>query len=154
MGLFSKKEELYSPVSGELKSITESSDELFSSKAMGDGFMIVPSDNEIYSPIKGKIVSVFPTKHAITLKKGKNEYLLHLGIDTVELNGEGFDIKVSENESVDQNTLLGTVDFDLVRQKGKKTDVIFICTNLGSNKKINISDLQKVKHSYNIGSIE
>lgn len=154
MGLFSKKEELYSPVDGELKPITESSDEMFSSKAMGDGFMVAPSANEIYSPIKGKVVSVFPTKHAITFKKGKNEYLLHLGIDTVELNGEGFDINVSENESVDQNTLLGTVDFDLVKQKGKKTDVMFICTNLGSNKKINLSDLQSVKHSDNVGSIE
>ena len=86
MGLFSKKIELFAPVDGNLKPITEASDDLFASKAMGDGFVVIPTSNSIYSPIKGRVVSVFPTKHAITIKSGKLEYLLHLGIDTVELN--------------------------------------------------------------------
>lgn len=154
MNLFSKKETLFSPVNGEIKPISETSDELFASKAIGDGFVVIPSTNEIYSPIKGKVVSVFPTKHAITLKKGKLEFLLHLGIDTVELNGEGFDIAVSPGDSVDENTLLGTVDFEFVTSKGKSTDVIFVCTNLKSNQKIDAITNREVKHSENVSFIE
>ncbi|CAJ1180337.1 PTS system glucose-specific EIIA component [Companilactobacillus paralimentarius] len=154
MGLFSKKIELFAPVSGTLKPISEAGDELFASKAMGDGFVIIPTSNRIYSPVKGKIVSVFPTQHAIAIKNGKLEYLLHLGIDTVELNGEGFDIKVSKNDAVDENTLLGNVDFDFIEKKGKKTDVIFVCTNLKDSQKIALEDKNKIEHSNIIGRIE
>jgi len=153
MGLFSKKIELFAPVDGNLKPITEASDDLFASKAMGDGFVVIPTSNSIYSPIKGRVVSVFPTKHAITIKSGKLEYLLHLGIDTVELNGKGFDIAVKENDSIDENTLLGNVDFDYVRGNDKKTDVIFICTNLKGSQKVSLDGLDQVGHSNKIGVI-
>ncbi|KRN99030.1 PTS sugar transporter subunit IIA [Companilactobacillus kimchiensis] len=154
MGLFSKKTELYAPVSGVIKSVFETSDELFSSRSMGDGFMIEPNSKNIYSPIKGKIVSVFPTKHAIAIKTNNLEFLLHIGIDTVELNGEGFEINISENDKVDQNTLLGTVDFDFIKKMGKKTDVIFICTNLNETQKITLFDGDKINHSDNVGFIK
>lgn len=155
MGLFSKNINLYAPVSGEVKPISEANDELFASKAMGDGIVIIPSSNDIYSPIKGKIVSVFPTKHAITIKSGKAEFLLHLGIDTVELNGQGFDIRVSENDSVDKDTLLGVVDFDFIKEQNKFTDVIFVCTNLNNSQKLNLTVNEKnVHHSEDIGTIE
>lgn len=153
MGLFSKKIELYAPVSGELKSIEDSNDSLFSSKAMGDGFMIIPKSNEIYSPVTGKVVSVFPTKHAITIKKGKMEYLLHLGIDTVELEGKGFDIKVKANDTVGANTLIGNVDFNFIKSQNKSTDVIFICTNLTEKQHVKLDTVSEVKHSEIVGSI-
>jgi len=153
MGLFSKKVELFAPVDGDLKPISEAGDELFASKAMGDGFVVIPTSNSIYSPVKGKIVSVFPTKHALTIKNGKFEYLLHLGIDTVELNGKGFDIKVSEGDSVDENTLLGTVDFDFIKKSEKKTDVMLICTNLKDSQKVSLDGLDQVGHSNKIGVI-
>jgi len=154
MGIFSKTEELYAPVTGEVKSISDTSDEMFASKAMGDGFMVKPESNDIYSPVVGRVISVFPTKHAISIKKGKHEYLLHLGIDTVELNGKGFDIKVSANDSVDQNTLLGTVDFDFVKDQGKATDVIFVCTNLNDKQNIDLEKLGRINHSDSIGFIK
>lgn len=154
MNLFSKKESLFSPVDGIVKSITETNDELFATKSMGDGFVVIPTANEIYSPISGTVVAVFPTKHAISLKKGKMEFLLHLGIDTVELNGEGFDIKVSSGDIVNEKMLLGTVDFDFVKRSNKATDVVFVCTNLKEKQQVNLSTLKEVNHSEKVGFIE
>lgn len=94
---------------------------------MGDGFAVEPDSNDIYSPIKGKVISVFPSKHAISIKaKGNQDVLIHIGIDTVELNGDGFELNVTEGDTVDFNTKLVSVDFDYVKTNGKETDVIVV----------------------------
>ncbi|WP_207941807.1 hypothetical protein DOK78_002673 [Enterococcus sp. DIV2402] len=129
--LFKKKRnEIASPMTGQVIPITEVEDAVFSSKAMGDGFAVQPSEGKVYAPIKGKITSIFPTKHALGLVDEKGlEVLLHIGIDTVELAGNGFDILVQEGAEVDFDTQLATVDLDYLKSKNKPTTTMVIWTN-------------------------
>lgn len=127
MKLFDKKIDIYAPTSGNIKKIEDVNDEIFSARLMGNGFAIEPTSNKIYSPVKGKITSIFPSKHAISIQtKSKQDILIHIGLETVELNGEGFDIKVTEGESVDYKTELISVDFDFIKKSNKETDVIVV----------------------------
>ena len=88
---------LYSPFQGVLKPITEAPDEAFASKAMGDGYLVMPENGTVVAPEDGEVMFVFPSKHAIGLKAADGtEYLLHIGVDTVKLNGEGFTVFVSD----------------------------------------------------------
>lgn len=142
MGLFNKKVAIYSPACGLVKSIDQVNDQMFSAKALGDGFAVEPADNSIVSPIEGTVTSIFPTKHAISLKmKNSLEVLLHIGIDTVELNGAGFDIRVEEGDKVTVETTLAVVDFEQLKTAGKETDVMVIFTNL-DKKTMEISEGQ------------
>jgi PTS system glucose-specific IIA component len=127
MKFFEKKIPIYCPINGEVKDLSKVNDDMFATKLMGDGFAIVPKGSKIYSPVKGRIASVFPTKHAISIKtKNQQDVLIHIGIDTVELAGEGFTINVNEGDEIDQHTELGEVDFDFIRQSNKETDVIVV----------------------------
>lgn len=127
MKFFDKKTTLYCPVKGKVKNISEVNDEVFSGKMMGNGFAVEPQNNTIYSPVKGKVDSVFPSKHAISIKaKGNQNVLIHIGLETVELGGEGFDVKVQAGDAVDFNTELVTVDFDYIKSSGRETDVIVV----------------------------
>lgn len=138
MGLFSRKIRtinLFAPVSGDLIAIEKVDDEVFSSKALGEGFAIKPTNGDVYSPIEGTVTSVFPTKHAISLKtKDKLEVLVHLGIDTVELNGKGFETFVQEGDTVTESTKLVNVDLDYLVKEKKASDVMVIFTNLDQRK--------------------
>ena len=131
--LFKKKavKEIASPIDGEVIAISQVSDPVFSSKSMGDGFAVVPKENKVFSPIDGKVVSIFPTKHAIGLVDEDGlEVLIHIGIDTVSLNGEGFTILVNEGDSVNFETQLAEVDFAYLKQEQKETTTMVIFTNL------------------------
>lgn len=131
--LFKKKavKEIASPIDGEVIAISHVSDPVFSSKSMGDGFAVVPKENKVFSPIDGKVVSIFPTKHAIGLVDEDGlEVLIHIGIDTVSLNGEGFTILVNEGDSVNFETQLAEVDFAYLKQEQKETTTMVIFTNL------------------------
>lgn len=121
--LFKKKRnEVASPMTGQVIPITEVENAVFSSKAMGDGFAVKPSE--------GKVTSIFPTKHAIGLVDEKGlEVLVHIGIDTVELAGNGFEITVQEGANVDFDTQLATVDLAYLQSKNKPTTTMVICTN-------------------------
>lgn len=127
----SKKEEIFvSPVSGKVIPIEKISDPMFAQKVMGDGFGVKPQSNEFYSPVSGEIVSIFPTKHAITFKtKNGLEILLHVGIDTVELNGEPFEISVEEGQVIEAGDKLGTVNREMLRDADKDDTLIVIITN-------------------------
>ncbi|WP_414841399.1 PTS glucose transporter subunit IIA [Enterococcus saccharolyticus] len=129
--LFKKKRnEVASPMTGQVILITEVEDAVFSSKAMGDGFAVRPSEGNVYSPIKGKVTSIFPTKHAIGLVDEKGlEVLVHIGIDTVELAGNGFEITVQEGANVDFDTQVATVDLAYLQSKNKPTTTMVICKN-------------------------
>ena len=101
-GLKKKKLDLSSPVDGKLIKLAQVPDEVFSQGLMGQGFAIEPTADMIYTPVAGKITNVFPTKHAIGIKtKQGPELLLHLGLDTVELNGTPFELLVTEGQNVD-----------------------------------------------------
>lgn len=136
MSFFRKKKiDLAAPATGTLRSISEVPDQIFASKAMGAGYSVTPSNGAIYSPLTATVDSVFPTKHAISLRtKSGIEVLLHLGIDTVELNGQGFTTYVASGDSVSPETKLVDIDLAYLAQQGKSTDIMVIFTNLDKQK--------------------
>lgn len=118
------------PVNGKFKSLVDVDDEVFSKKMMGEGFAIEPSDQHVFSPVEGEVVSIFKTKHAIGLKTKEGlEVLLHMGIDTVDLAGKPFTIKVKEGEKVSPKTELAEVDLEQIKASGKKPTIITVITN-------------------------
>ncbi|MDT2743281.1 PTS system trehalose-specific EIIBC component [Enterococcus asini] len=124
------QEMIYAPVEGEVIMIGEVADPVFSQKMMGDGFAIRPKGQEIYAPVAGTITSIFATKHAIgILTPAGAEVLVHMGLDTVELNGAPFDVKITEGASVTPETLLAVMDLTAVKAAGKGTDVVVAFTN-------------------------
>jgi glucose-specific phosphotransferase system IIA component len=103
------------------------SDPVFAEGMMGPGLAIEPTIAEIYAPVEGTITTIFPTKHAIGVKaKNGKDILLHIGIDTVELNGEGFDIHVKEGDKVSPDTLLARIDHQLLKAKGKASTLMVL----------------------------
>ncbi len=124
------KEEIYSPVAGEVFPISQIKDDVFASEAMGKGVYITPSENTVYAPFDGEIVMIANTKHAIGIKSEQGvEILIHIGIDTVELNGEGFKVSVKAGDKVKQGQELITFDRDFIIEKGYSLDIPVICTN-------------------------
>ena len=123
-----KNETFAAPVSGKVMPVTEVQDKVFSSKAMGDGIAIDPTEGKIYAPFSGEITVAFPTGHAYGIKAANGkEVLIHIGMDTVELNGKGFTPYVKQGDIVNQGDLLTDVDLDYIRSQGKPvvTPVIF-----------------------------
>ncbi len=120
-------EDLYSPMKGEVLPIDQSNDAAFASKAMGDGVAINPKEGVIYAPADGKISLVFPTKHAIGITLGSGaELLIHAGIDTVKMEGEGFELYVNTGDEIKKGDKLMSFDMDLVKEKGYQTQTMFL----------------------------
>lgn len=125
------EEVFVSPLAGEIHPITDVPDQVFSGKMMGDGFAILPSEGTVVSPVKGKVLNVFPTKHAIGLQSdGGREILIHFGIDTVSLKGEGFTSFVSEGDRVEPGQKLLEVDIEKVKDQVPSLMTPIIFTNL------------------------
>ncbi|EOT38574.1 PTS sugar transporter subunit IIA [Enterococcus columbae] len=123
------------PVSGFIQDITACSDSVFAEKMLGDGVIIRPSQNQIFSPITGKVTQFSDTKHAITIQSDDGlTILLHIGIDTVELKGEGFSSFVVLGQDVKAGSLLLDFDRDLISERGYEDTVILI--NLSSDSSI------------------
>lgn len=128
---FNPELELFAVAEGEVIAITEVNDPVFSQKFMGDGYAVLPVNGVITSPVEGEVINVFPTKHAVGLKTDNGvEVLLHMGIDTVELNGEPFDTVVTVGQRVDKDTVIATVDLDAIKAAGKETPMIVALTNM------------------------
>jgi glucose-specific phosphotransferase system IIBC component len=128
-----------SPLKGEIKPITEVPDQVFAGKMMGDGFAIVPAEGLVVSPVNGKIVNLFPTKHAIgILSDTGREILIHVGIDTVNLKGQGFETLVSEDEIIDQGQPLLKFDINYIKEHASSTITPIVFTNLAEGEKISI----------------
>lgn len=134
------EEEVYSLTNGEILDIEEVPDSVFSSKLMGDGFAIKSYDGLIYSPVDGTIGVVFPTKHAIIIKSKKTgvEILIHLGIETVNLEGNGFDVFVNVGDEVKAGDKLVKMDLEYIEKNGLSTISPVVFTNLEQNQKLNI----------------
>lgn len=129
--------ELISPMTGNLIPIEEVPDKVFSDKMIGDGVAIEPTDGKIVSPVDGTVATIFPTNHAIGLvtKEGL-EILIHIGLDTVELNGEGFSRLTKKDAKVKKGDLLMEFDPKLVEAKGKSPITPIIITNRDKVKKL------------------
>ncbi|MBT2663065.1 glucose-specific PTS transporter subunit IIBC [Bacillus sp. ISL-45] len=136
----SAAEAFVSPIKGEILPITEVPDQVFSGKMMGDGFAIVPAEGTIVSPVDGKIVNLFPTKHAIgILSDSGREILIHVGIDTVNLKGQGFETLVSENDAVKKGQPLLKVDLDYIKKNATSIITPIVFTNLSEGESIVIN---------------
>lgn len=116
---------------GKLMPITDVKDEVFSQKMLGDGYAIKPTDGKIYSPVAGTVTTVFPTKHAIGITTDNNlEILVHLGIDTVELKGEPFEVAVKQGDIVKQDDYLASMNTELITAENYDDTVIVVYTNM------------------------
>ena len=123
-------EEVYSVADGEVIALEQVKDPVFSQKMMGDGFAVEPANGNIVSPVSGTVSSIFPTKHALGLvTEAGLEVLVHIGLDTVSLEGKPFTVHVAEGQKVAAGDLLVTADLDAIRAAGRETSTIVVFTN-------------------------
>lgn len=121
---------VFSPVKGEMINLDSVNDPTFAQKMLGDGVAVIPEDGKFYAPFDGVVETVFPTKHAIGLKSDSGiELLMHIGLDTVELKGEPYDVKVKANQRVKKGDLLVNADLDKIKKAGYETVTPLIVTN-------------------------
>lgn len=121
---------IYSPVTGTVVPLEQVPDPVFSGRMLGDGIAVLPSSGEIVAPFDGKVVSLFPTGHAIGLVSEDGiECLIHIGMDTVELNGQGFTLKVSQGDSVKKGKVLIKADLAAISSAGKQIVTPVVITN-------------------------
>ena len=132
-------EEVYSVADGEVIALEQVKDPVFSQKMMGDGFAVEPENGNIVSPVSGTVSSVFPTKHALGLvTEAGLEVLVHIGLDTVSLEGKPFTVHVAEGQKVVAGDLLVTADLDAIRAAGRETSTIVVFTNGDVIKSVNL----------------
>lgn len=119
--------EVYALVNGKVVLLEDVEDVVFSQKILGDGAAVKPENGEVYSPVKGIVSVVFPTGHVvgITTAEGAN-IILHVGIDTVELKGKGFDVKVKQGDKVEAGQLLMKVDLPFVKKYHPATIMVIL----------------------------
>ena len=129
MGLFTKKIEIKSPIKGKLIDITEVKDEAFSSKALGDGMAIIPADGKVFSPIDGEVITMIDTNHAIGLETKGVEILIHIGMDTVKLDGKHFTSHIEEGQKIKKGDLLMEFDTEKIKEEGYSAITPIVITN-------------------------
>ena len=126
----SEKTDLLSVATGDVIAIEKVNDPVFAGKMMGDGFAVEPTDKLVYSPVAGKIVSIFPTKHAIGLQTASGvDVLVHMGLNTVELKAAAFNVHVEEGQTIAAGDLLAEMDLETVKAEGKETTIVVALTN-------------------------
>lgn len=129
--------EICCPINGEVRSIEKVSDPVFSKKMMGDGVMIIPKSEELYAPCDANVEMIFPTKHAIGLRLADNTALLiHFGLETVALNGKGFEIFVKKGQKVAKGKLLMKVDLNYIRENAVDDCVIMAFSEMNEGKSL------------------
>lgn len=139
-------EVIYSPVKGEFIPLVDVEDPTFSKGIVGNGFAIDPLENKIVSPVDGEVVTVFKTGHAIGIKtKTGMEVLVHVGIDTVKLDGEGFELKVKQGQQIKQGESLVEVDIEKVKAKGFSPVTVVVVTNKEEFPNYEVNDQLQVK---------
>lgn len=128
---------IYAPVSGEVHELSSASDPVFKEKLMGDGFYVMPNSTKICSPIEGTIDSIFPTKHALTIKgRSGINVLIHIGSDTVQLDGKPFKLLVEEGSHVKNGDTLVISDFEYIKENNKGTEVYVVFPELAAAKQV------------------
>lgn len=134
-GLFKAKKKtgqaIIAPVTGILMPLDDVTDDVFSQKMMGDGFAIQPEESQIVSPVSGTVSTVFPTKHAIGITTPEGlDVLVHMGLDTVELDGKPFKVDVALNDVVTAGQPLATIDREQIKKSGYDDTIVVIYTNM------------------------
>ncbi|WP_186670959.1 PTS glucose transporter subunit IIA [Sporosarcina sp. BP05] len=129
--LFKKRKlEIYAPVNGQIVPLDQVPDPVFSEKMMGEGIAIMPDNGNIHAPVEGTVVLVSDTKHAIGLRSNDGtEILIHIGLETVALKGEGFTVLVAAGDKVSVGQSLIEVDWDYIREHAKSIITPIVITN-------------------------
>lgn len=138
----SSEEKIHAPVNGKIVRIEDVPDPVFNQKMMGEGVAFEPNEGEIVSPVNGKVVQIPPSKHAIGLETDQGtEILIHVGLETVALNGEGFTPSVNVGDKVSVGQALMKVDLDFIRENASSIITPMVITNSNSiDKKITIQE--------------
>lgn len=122
---------------------------------MGDGYAVLPEAKEIFAPISGMITSIFPTKHALGIETDNGlEVLVHMGINTVDLQGEPFTLYVKQAQRVERGQLLAVVDLAMLEKAGKQTDMIVVFTNSEKVESLTIEKRAMVEANEVIGQVQ
>ena len=149
------KDEVYAPCDGTVKPLSEVNDDVFSQEIMGKGIAIEPSTGNLYAPCDGTITVCFPTGHAIGLKsKNGTEILMHVGIDTVNLQGKYFSPQIKVNDEVKKGQLLLTFDLDKIKEAGYETTTPVIITNSKDFNSIQIENQSTTQHGNKLISLD
>ena len=140
---------------GEVIKLEDVKDPVFSQKMMGDGFAVEPANGKIYSPVAGKVTSVFPTKHALgLLTEAGLEVLVHIGLDTVSLEGKPFEVHVAEGQTVAAGDLLVTADLAAIKEAGRETATVVVFTNAPAIKSVTVEKFGKVAAKTVVAKVE
>lgn len=143
--MVNKQEVVYAPITGKVKQIDQVPDPTFSEKMMGDGLAIEPTDGKVVAPIAGEIVQIFPTKHAVGLKGNSGiEVLIHIGLETVGLDGEGFEAHVNQGDQVEVGDPLITFDLDFIKGKAASAITPVVITNGDTLSNFDKTDVSEV----------
>ncbi len=149
-----KARELCSPVAGTVAPISEAPDEAFAAKIMGDGYVVTPSEGTLVAPEDCQVVMVFPTGHAMGLKAADGlEYLLHIGVDTVKLEGKGFTVHVSEGDFVKRGDKLVTFDLEYIRKNAKSDACMVVLTSLTEGEEVNMKAAGSVERLEQVAEV-
>lgn len=131
-------ETIYSPMNGVMVPLNEIPDDVFASGALGKGVGIQPSDGHVYAPFSGRVTAILPTKHAIGLTSDSGiELLIHCGLETVNLKGAGFDLKIKDGQAIKRGDLLVSMDLDMMKEKQFQTITPIIITNTDQYHQVN-----------------
>ncbi len=150
-----KEGEALNPISGEVVPLSETPDETFAAEVLGKGIAIIPEEGKVISPIRGEVSTLFDTKHAIGLTAEDGvEYLIHVGINTVELNGEHYEAHVQEGDKVEAGQLLLTFDKEAIEKKGYPMVTPFVVTNADDYQDVKALRYGKVSAGEAVLSIE
>lgn len=148
-------EDVYSVADGQVINIEDVKDPVFSQKMMGDGFAVEPDNGNIVSPVAGKVASIFPTKHAIGLETDNGlEVLVHIGLDTVSLEGKPFEVKVTEGQTVAAGDLLVEADLAAIREAGRETTTVVVFTNPDAIKSVKVEHTGKLAAKSPVAKVE
>ncbi len=144
-GKASRKLPLYSPFSGKAKSIEKAPDETFAQKMIGDGYMVMPTNGDVFAPCDCEIAFVFPTKHAVGMKTADGmEFMLHIGVDTVKLDGHGFEVMVNEGDKVKKGAKLMSFDLEYVKKHAVSEACMIIFTSLPEGASIQVAEEKQI----------
>ena len=146
---------LGSPLSGEAKSITETPDDAFAQKMMGDGAMIVPEDGVVTAPMDAEVCFVFPSKHAVGLRTEEGiELLIHVGIDTVKLDGKGFEAFVKDGDKVKKGDKLLNFDKDFIEKNVPSICTPYIVTSLDDKVRVRLLKTGKIQRGEDLIAVD
>ena len=148
-------EEVYSVADGQVIALEQVKDPVFAQKMMGDGFAVEPANGNIVSPVSGTVSSIFPTKHALGLvTEAGLEVLVHIGLDTVSLEGKPFTVHVAEGQKVVAGDLLVTADLDAIRAAGRETSTVVVFTNAEAIKSVKLEQTGSLAAKTAVAKVE